>query len=72
MIYFDNSATTFPKPIEVTKNTFDFITQNCANPGRSAHKMSVESSKQVFECRLEIAQLFNIKDLNQIAFTKNC
>lgn len=72
MIYFDNSATTFPKPIEVTENTFDFIRQNCANPGRSAHKMSVESSRQVFECRLEIAELFNIKDVNRIAFTKNC
>lgn len=72
MIYFDNSATTFPKPDVVLENTFEFIKQNTANPGRSAHKLSVEASKQIFECRLEIAKLFNIQEPNQIAFTKNC
>lgn len=72
MIYFDNSATTFPKPEKVTANTFSFLKTSCANPGRSAHKMSIESSRQVFECRFEIANMFNINDPTDIAFTKNC
>lgn len=72
MIYFDNGATTFPKPEEVIENTFSFIRTSCANPGRSAHNMSIESSRQVFECRFELANMFNIQDPTQIAFTKNC
>ena len=72
MIYFDNAATTFPKPKKVIENTFSFIRTSCANPGRAAHHMSIESSRQVFECRFELANMFNISDPTSIAFTKNC
>ena len=43
MIYFDNGATTFPKPVSV-KNAVNSVLSNYgANPGRSGHKMSVKS-----------------------------
>lgn len=72
MIYFDNGATTFPKPDVVLQNTFEFAKNTCANPGRSAHKMGVSSSMVVYECREKIADIFGIDDVNRIAFTKNC
>jgi cysteine desulfurase family protein len=72
MIYFDNAATTFPKPDIVLQNTFEFAKLHCANPGRSAHKIGVLSSKVVYECREKIGAMFNISDINKIAFTKNC
>ena len=41
MIYFDNAATTFPKPL-VVKNAVDTaLTRYGANPGRGGHDLSV-------------------------------
>ena len=72
MIYFDNAATTFPKPDVVLERTFDFAKNHCANPGRSAHNMSVISSRAVYECREAICELINGDDISNVAFTKNC
>jgi len=72
MIYFDNAATTFPKPDIVLERTFDFAKNHCANPGRSAHNMSVISSRVVYECREAICELINGDDISNVAFTKNC
>lgn len=72
MVYFDNGATTFPKPDGVLESTFEFARTMCANPGRSAHKMGVLSSRVVFDCRDAIRNMLNIDDVNNIAFTKNC
>lgn len=72
MIYLDNAATTFPKPESVIKETFDFAQNLAANPGRSAHDMSVATARQVYECRCEIADLIGAKNELSTAFTKNC
>ena len=72
MIYFDNAATSFPKPDVVLERTFDFAKNHCANPGRSAHNMSVISSRAVYECREAICELINGDDISNVAFTKNC
>ena len=45
MIYFDNGATTFPKPLSVRKAINEAMSDYGANPGRSGHKMSVKSSE---------------------------
>lgn len=71
MIYFDNAATTFPKPQEVIDATVDFMQHHAANPGRAGHRMSLESSRVIFETRMEIAQLINADNPMTIAFTKN-
>lgn len=50
MIYFDNAATTFPKPL-VVKNAVDTaLTRYGANPGRGGHDLSVETAKQYLKC----------------------
>ena len=46
MVYFDNAATTFPKPAAV-KNAVDLaILRYGANPGRSGHDLSTETARQ--------------------------
>jgi len=35
MIYFDNAATSFPKPMQVTDAVVDYMTKIGANPGRA-------------------------------------
>lgn len=72
MIYFDNAATTFPKPL-VVKNAVDTaLTRYGANPGRGGHDLSVETAKQVFEVRSKIAGFFGAKDVEDVVFTQNC
>lgn len=69
--YFDNSATSFPKPESVYKSVEKAIRFYGANPGRGGHRMAVEASKAIYETREKIAALFNIKNPLQIAFTYN-
>lgn len=69
--YFDNSATSFPKPESVYKSIENAVRFYGANPGRGGHIMAVEASKAIYETREKIAALFNIKNPLQIAFTYN-
>ena len=71
IIYFDNSATSFPKPEEVYKASAKAMRIFGANPGRGGHRMAVEASKEIFKVREKVANLFNIKDPLRIAFTQN-
>ncbi|RLC79638.1 MAG: hypothetical protein DRI61_07440, partial [Chloroflexi bacterium] len=43
MIYFDNAATSFPKPPQVAEAISHFLLHIGANPGRSGHRLSVEA-----------------------------
>jgi cysteine desulfurase family protein len=71
MIYFDNAATTFPKPLEVMQQITDVMSSYCGNPGRSGHKMSLQSGEAVFNCRQLMAETFGLDNPEQIVFTKN-
>ena len=72
MIYLDNSATTFNKPKEVIKATFDAIQNYSANPGRSGHKLSMLASEKIFEVRQSICNYLNCDKIENIIFTQNC
>ncbi len=72
MIYFDNAATTFPKPLCVQTAVGTAIRRYGANPGRSGHDLSVETAKQVYNVREKAAGFFGAKDAEQVIFTQNC
>lgn len=71
MIYFDNSATTYPKPKSVYKAAANAIFRYGGNPGRSGHKLSADSGEAIFSSREKLAHLFNADEENCI-FTLNC
>lgn len=71
MIYFDNAATTFPKPKKVLLAVNDAITNYGGNPGRSGHKISLKTAQAVYNSRKLIADMFDAKPENTI-FTLNC
>ncbi|MFH1624677.1 MAG: aminotransferase class V-fold PLP-dependent enzyme, partial [Pseudomonadota bacterium] len=71
MIYLDNAATSFPKPEVVYEAMKGFMSDIGANPGRSAHKLSLDSARVVFETREALAELFHVSDSKQIVFTCN-
>jgi len=71
MIYFDNAASSFPKPPLVSKSVGKWLDINGANPGRSGHKPSIEASKIVYNTRESLANMFNITMPENVAFVPN-
>jgi cysteine desulfurase family protein len=71
MIYFDNAATTFPKPQEVIDAVSDCLTNYCANPGRGGHKLALQSGRVILEARDLLAELFNCDSPERIILTHN-
>ena len=70
MIYLDNAATTFPKPLAVSDEICKCIKKYCGNPGRSSHIMSIKSAEKIFEARELIGEMFGA-DAENVVFTYN-
>jgi len=71
VIYFDNAATSFPKPPEVGQAMARFLAEDAANPGRAGHRMAVKAEGMLDDARLKLARLFNIADSHRVIFTMN-
>ncbi len=71
MIYLDNAATSAVKPLCVREAMSSFLDDVGASPGRSAHRLAVESGRIVFECREAVAELLGAPDSSGIVFTLN-
>nr|WP_312985581.1 aminotransferase class V-fold PLP-dependent enzyme [Clostridioides sp.] len=71
MIYFDNAATTYPKPEEVYDAVYDCMKNYCANPGRAGHKLAMKSARKIYDARENLAKLFNVDNPMTIVFTHN-
>ncbi len=72
MIYFDNGATTFPKPRSVIGKTMDALRYFGANPGRGGHRMAMKASEMLYEAREKTARFFSLSDPSGVVFTLNC
>ncbi len=71
MIYFDNAATSFPKPPETYTELSRVLTECVGNPGRGAHKPSLAAAEVIYDCRCELAKLFGSCVPENIIFTQN-
>lgn len=71
MIYFDNAATTYPKPQMVLNHVNSAILYYGGNPGRGGHDYAMRVSEKVFEVRNKLANFFHSSAENVI-FTNNC
>ena len=70
MIYFDNPATTFPKPQCLSEEISKCIKSYCGNPGRSSHSMSLKSAEKIYEARALLAELLGAEP-ERVIFTYN-
>ena len=70
MIYFDNAATTFPKPLCVSDEISKCIKKYCGNPGRSSHALSIKSAEKIYDTRCLLAEMFGAEAEN-VVFTYN-
>lgn len=70
IINFDNSATTFPKPLPVKKAVISAM-EKYGSSGRGGHYIASETSKAVFSARETVADFFDARPEN-VVFTLNC
>lgn len=70
MIYFDNAATTYPKPADVISSVVECMQDYCGNPGRGSHFFAKSSAEKVFMAREAVGEFFNASPENVI-FTLN-
>jgi len=71
MIYFDNAATSWPKPPTVGAAIGSYLKEAGGNPGRSGHRMSIAAARIVENAREALAGLFNANDPSRIVFAQN-
>lgn len=71
MIYFDNAATSWPKPDAVRAALGEYFGEAGGNPGRSGHRMSVAAARVIEQGRELLADLFRVSDPSRIVFTHN-
>ena len=65
MIYFDNAATTYPKPQSVIRAVSDAM-KHFGNSGRGAHTLAMRAADEVYKCRIAAAKMFGAKPENVI------
>lgn len=70
-LYFDNSATSYPKPKEVYEAMNNYMTNIGASPGRGAYGPAIEADRIVYTCREELCDLFNFDKPENVIFTPN-
>lgn len=71
MIYFDNAATTFPKPAEVSAEVLRCLTRYCGNPGRGAHPLALLCAEKIYAARELLSDFFGLSAPERIIFTQN-
>ncbi len=71
MIYFDNAATSFPKPPSVIREIDFCLKKYSGNPGRSGHKLSLAAAEKIYEAREDLALHFGCTSPENVVFTLN-
>jgi cysteine desulfurase family protein len=70
--YFDNAATTFPKPELVYRFMDNFFREHGVNPGRSGYELAIEAEGMIAETRRMLGNFFGYKgDSSRVTFSMN-
>ncbi len=70
-LYFDNAATSFPKPPGVAEAVAAYLLDNGAPAGRGAYRQAAEVGRVIDRCRQSAARLFGVADSRNVVFTFN-
>ncbi len=71
MIYFDNAATTFPKPPSVIAQVVQCLTTYCGNAGRGSHPLAMACAEMIYACREELSDFLGLGAPERIIFCTN-
>lgn len=70
-LYFDNAATSFPKPQQVHDAVFNYMVNVGTNPGRGAYSSALNADRLVYTAREAVANFFNFSKPENVIFTLN-
>ncbi len=71
MIYFDQAATSRPKPQEVYDAFLSYIQEVGVSPGRGSYTSGVQASRMLYQSRKAVAVHFGLSQTQNVVFTKN-
>ncbi|MCG8569233.1 MAG: aminotransferase class V-fold PLP-dependent enzyme [Spirochaetes bacterium] len=69
--YYDNGATSFPKPHEVSQAISRYLTDLGGPYGRSYYQRAIKVSETVESCRDLIAEKIGVSESEKVIFTSN-
>ncbi len=69
--YFDNAATSFPKPRAVADRIYHYVTDVGGTYGRSAYSRVFETSKVIETVREKLSEKLGINNPDKLFFTSN-
>ncbi len=69
--YFDNSATSNPKPEIVYEKVNYAMRELNANPGRGGHRLAIKAATEIYAVRDKVSKFFNVGNPLNVAFTNN-
>ena len=70
-VYFDNAATTYPKPDSVIDSMIHYIKDIGCNIGRGVYQEAIAAEDIVYETREMLAKMFNYDIAENVCFSKN-
>lgn len=71
LVYFDNGATTFPKPKIMYDSMINSMVFRGGNPGRSGHRLSVGAARDIYRLREKAAEFFGCSLPEHVILTFN-
>jgi cysteine desulfurase / selenocysteine lyase len=71
LIYLDNAATTFPKPVSVLNTMVQTYMRAGVSPGRGSYDLAAEAGQLVAGARQKVARVFHAPDPDRVVFTAN-
>lgn len=71
MIYFDNAATSRPKPEAVYDAYNYYVREIGTSPGRGSYGLAIQASRMLYQSRKTLAGFFGVDDPSNVVFTKN-
>lgn len=71
MIYFDNSATSRPKP-DCVYDAFNYYVREIGtSPGRGSYNLAIQASRMLYQSRKTVGLFFGAPNPRNVVFTKN-
>ncbi len=69
--YFDNAATSYPKPPAVTQAVLDYIANVHASAGRGTYREALVAERMLDDCRSALRDLFCARPVDHVIFALN-
>ncbi len=71
LVYLDNAATTYPKPIAVLREAIETYARLGVSPGRGSHDLAIQAGDVVDRTRAKVARFFGAPDPTRVVFAAN-